>query len=915
MSRRVRAGGAYVEITATTAKLQRGLAQAGRNVSAFANRINATGQSVQAVFEGLGSRLRQTGAFLAGMGGVGIAGLGVITKRAMDSVDAISKLHDATQAGVRYLSEMQYVVEQSGGNFSELESIMMGLAQTQREVSAGMGRSIRILRQLGVEVSSLQGLTPEDLFDRLMGSIMGVEDVAARADFSRRLFRTTRPVIMYGRDRVTTRGKTRSKDIEDTRQEARDLGTSYGETTAKALVELGNSLTRIKTIFASIGRTIAVSLANPLTAIMEKVVEYAPRIRDFADKWAMVGLAIGAVSAGMVVVGTVMGSIGTIIAPLGSIFGLIGFAISSAISLLPAFLLGLGFIVTKLGAIAAMASKVIGGMLIGKTIAPFVEGIGQGVMGAYHASKAASAGAEAARLFPKIAGPAARLSYLEDQKDIVEAARKDLRRFAPDDESYSEDLRGLVIELKEVTTDHEKASRLEHLQLSAEAAPIMDKWQAKEVKAARYREGSKAAFGKAREAMAAIPATALLKSGAQIVAVSAIKKQLDAIVEASGPVWQNMKTAASKAFTGIGEAFGRVVDYIRSNQATLAEDFSMIGEAIQVGEIGTAFDLLGNLATIHGSLIVAEITESLIDTFSQLNALLKGTGLVMYEALIAPWDEIITKAGEILDGLKVVGMGLVGIITPVIEGLHRLVEVLDAIRDTIAIDVTGWGQRAWQWGKGLVTGKDTSEKREQLAIAQRKTHEEVALGLADSLGQNWFRVTGGLWKNIDKQFTDLPGRARRGEDRRDRTRGGFQSPDRITVFDGLIQRLNEMAEAAKANKEKLREDSQKVIDAAKAAQESRKESMKDYLAGLTGREDAVDAARAIQDTITGSFSARELQETYRTIDEDYRKQQISIAKEQIAEAKKTTDYLSRIHAMQAHQKNIRAQDDLVITFQ
>lgn len=124
-----------------------------------------------------------------------------------------------------------------------------------------------------------------------------------------------------------------------------------------------------------------------------------------------------------------------------------------------------------------------------------------------------------------------------------------------------------------------------------------------------------------------------------------------------------------------------------------------------------------------------------------------------------------------------------------------------------------------------------------------------------------------------------------------------------------------MAEAAKANKEKLREDSQKVIDAAKAAQESRKESMKDYLAGLTGREDAVDATRAIQDTITGSFSARELQETYRTIDEDYRKQQISIAKEQIAEAKKTTDYLSRIHAMQAHQKNIRAQDDLVITFQ
>jgi len=329
-----------VSIIGDTAQLKKTFKEIGDQASAL-----------QTDMQKLGKRVGDTGKTMikwvtgpiATVGG----GLLAIAQKTANAGDEIQKMALRTGFSAEALSEYKHAAELSGTSLESLEKGVKRMQKVLFDAEKGLSTANDAIDALGLSLEDLQGLSPEQQFDKLAMSIASIEDPSRRAALAQEIFGRAGtemlPMLAAGAD-----------GIAQMRQEARDLGIVFSQEAADVAAQFNDDMDRLRKALGGVFQELGMKLIPIMTeefipAIKENVI---PLIREFGEKignliewfsnldpqWQKVIVAAGGFLAVLgpllVVLGTVISSVSALAPVFVALTGPIGLAVAAVAGLI-----------------------------------------------------------------------------------------------------------------------------------------------------------------------------------------------------------------------------------------------------------------------------------------------------------------------------------------------------------------------------------------------------------------------------------------------------------------------------------------------------------------------------------------------------------------------------------------------------
>jgi len=325
----IKAGGAYVEIFATTDKLRKALAGAKKDLQAFGAGLKNIGAGSMAFGAGLVTPL--LGAAIA------------LSK----SGDELEKMSKRTGASVEALSELGYAAELGGTSLATVEMGMKKLNLTIYKTARGSKEMVSIFDTLGLSVKDLVKLAPDQRFQKVAEQVNKIQDPLVKSAIAMKLFAGAG--ASGGNELIPM-----FEGLAAARKEAQDVGVVFKTDEAAKAANLNDAIARLRAGFKSIVLEIGSAVAPMLTELGGYILGAIKPIRSWIQnnqELFPILLKVGAIALS---VGAALFALGTAITPLLAI----GSALGSVV----------GFITAGLGLLAAPLTIAIG--LIGALTTP-----------------------------------------------------------------------------------------------------------------------------------------------------------------------------------------------------------------------------------------------------------------------------------------------------------------------------------------------------------------------------------------------------------------------------------------------------------------------------------------------------------------------------------------------------------------
>lgn len=212
----IRAGRAYVELTADGRKLNQAL------------------DAASAKMRGWAAGIAGVGAAVAAAGGLLTAPFVGAIKLFTDLGTEFTDMSRRTGVAVEDLSSLKYAAEASGGSLEEVEHAMRHLSHTVNEAAQNSGEAIAKLALLGLTSKELQGLSPDQVFRKVGIALAEVPDKTQRAALAMEIFGRSgqRVLAMFAAAPLT--GALKELRDQKLADQTRILGQSIAEAGAHA---------------------------------------------------------------------------------------------------------------------------------------------------------------------------------------------------------------------------------------------------------------------------------------------------------------------------------------------------------------------------------------------------------------------------------------------------------------------------------------------------------------------------------------------------------------------------------------------------------------------------------------------------------------------------------------------------------
>lgn len=274
----VRAGKAFVEIGGDDSKLRKALQSATARLTSFGNVMLKIGGS----FAGLGASMLTP--MLAAVKSFESAG---------------SELNDMsvrTGASVEALSALKYSAEQTGATLADVET---GIKKTQKalvDAAEGGTAQAEAFDKLGLNLTALQAMNPDQQFEAVAKSLAAIEDPATR---------TALAMELWGKS--GTKLLPLAGQIDELRNKFISLGGVMTAAQAGAADALGDQFGDLNVAIMSVARNIGAALAPRILEITQTataaakvfgdwVKEHKETIVTFAKLGGVLALVGGAIS-------------------------------------------------------------------------------------------------------------------------------------------------------------------------------------------------------------------------------------------------------------------------------------------------------------------------------------------------------------------------------------------------------------------------------------------------------------------------------------------------------------------------------------------------------------------------------------------------------------------------------------------
>ena len=215
---------------------------------------------------GFGSKLKSTLGTVSKVGGATIAAIGTVatatTKKLLDSSSQVAELADhidkqSQKIGIsaEAYQEWDFILTHNGASVDSLQTSMKTLA-TQAEKNADE------FEALGISQDELANMGTEELFERVIKGLQGMEQGTERTAIASKL-------LGRGATELAPVLNSTSEEIEDMRQQAHDLGKVMSDDAVKSGAAYEDSLYNLQTALGGIKNKMATDFLPGLVSVMD----------------------------------------------------------------------------------------------------------------------------------------------------------------------------------------------------------------------------------------------------------------------------------------------------------------------------------------------------------------------------------------------------------------------------------------------------------------------------------------------------------------------------------------------------------------------------------------------------------------------------------------------------------------------
>lgn len=281
----IKSGESYVEFFAVDGKLDKALTKIGNRLKAF------------------GSFATKAGALLTAAGAGAATGVLALAQAAADAGSAVDDMSQRTGVAVKFISEMRYATQMSGTSIEAFEKAVNAMSKALYGADEESKTAVKTLSNLGLSITGLKGMKPEQAFLAISDALSKVEDPTRRSALAMKVFGKSGTELIP----MLSGGKA---GIEEMMKAAERLGYSLSDENAKAAAELGDQIDAVKMSFGGLTTQIGLAVAGPLTDWAVWTRDQIPAATKWIKEHQGAIVTVGKLAAGAAVAGSALTSFG-----------------------------------------------------------------------------------------------------------------------------------------------------------------------------------------------------------------------------------------------------------------------------------------------------------------------------------------------------------------------------------------------------------------------------------------------------------------------------------------------------------------------------------------------------------------------------------------------------------------------------
>ena len=274
-----------------------------KSFTAQMQKVNDAFAKTNSDLQKFGKSMQKVGASFAAVGGAITAALGVAVKSLANAADVADDTAKRTGLTVEAVQELGYVAKMTGSNLATVEvalrTMQKGLTDSGTESAAFTGA----LERMGLKVTDLRKMKPQEQFDVLSKAIAGVRDPSQRAGLAMTVFgragTALLPMLAEGAD-----GIAKLKD------EAHKYGYVMSQEVAEAGSNFNDNLDRLKGSLGGLAQQVVAGLLPTLNSLVKCAADVVAGIKEWINNNPNLVSTLAHVAASVGAVLTVFGALG-----------------------------------------------------------------------------------------------------------------------------------------------------------------------------------------------------------------------------------------------------------------------------------------------------------------------------------------------------------------------------------------------------------------------------------------------------------------------------------------------------------------------------------------------------------------------------------------------------------------------------
>jgi lambda family phage tail tape measure protein len=192
-------------------------------------------------------------------------------REAINFADKINDVAKANDMSVQSVLRMSQALSTNGGNADDAGKLMASFANKVDEAAQGGAKAQKAFLSVGVSLKDLRTLSPDELFQKTIKSLAGVEDSMKRNALA---------TDMFGR-------AIRGVDIKGMADEFEKIKGKFAGS-EEAFKSIGNSVDRLDRFFLNLKVTLATRVAPAFEYVTQAMEDWQKRGQGIVDRFAQV---------------------------------------------------------------------------------------------------------------------------------------------------------------------------------------------------------------------------------------------------------------------------------------------------------------------------------------------------------------------------------------------------------------------------------------------------------------------------------------------------------------------------------------------------------------------------------------------------------------------------------------------------